>query len=109
MFNVVPVAPPINTPFLYHWFPLPALLVSTTAADPSHTTTGPTGDAVGVDGIGVTVTTLVPLNNIVQPVTGLVALTVMVVFELNELLTSVIAPPVPATTLLREVPPLNNS
>ena len=109
MFNVVLVAPPINTPFLYHWFPLPALLVSTTAAAPSHTTTGPTGDAVGVDGIGVTVTTLVPLNNVVQPVTGLVALTVMVVFELNELLARVIAPPVPATTLLREVPPLNNS
>ena len=109
MFNVVLVAPPINTPFLYHWFPLPALLVSTTAAPPSQTTTGPTGDAVGVDGMGVTVTTLVPLNNVVQPVTGLVALTVIVVFELNALLTRVIAPPVPATTLLSEVPPLNNS
>ena len=56
MFNVVLVAPPINTPFLYHWFPLPALLVSTTDAAPSHTTTGPTDDAVGVEGVGFTVT-----------------------------------------------------
>ena len=109
MFNVVPVAPPINTPFLYHWFPLPALLVRVTAAAPSQTTTGPRGDTVGVDGVGFTVTTLVPLNKVVQLVTGLLALTVMVVFELKALLTRVIAPPVPATTLLSDVAPLNNS
>ena len=109
MFNVVAVAPPCNTPFLYHWFPLPALLVNTTEAEPSHTTTGPTGVTVGVAGIGVTVTTLVPVNNIVQPVTGFVALTVIVVPLLNALLKRLIAPPVPATTLLSDVPPLNNS
>jgi hypothetical protein len=80
MFKVVSVAPPIGAPSLYHWLPAPALLVSTIAAVPSHTTTGPTGLIVGVTGIGFTVTTLVPVNNTEQLVTGLVALTVIVVF-----------------------------
>ena len=106
---VVAVAPPIKTPSLYHWLPLPAVLVNTTEAEPSHTETGPTGVTVGVDGIGLTVTTLVPVNNTLQLVTGLVALTVMVVLELSALLTKLIAAPVPATTLLSEVAPLNNS
>ena len=78
-------------------------------ADPSHTTTGPAGVTVGVVGIGVTVTTLVPLNKTVQVVVGFVARTVMVVFALNALVIKLIAPPVPAIAVLNEVPPLNNS
>jgi len=109
MFKVVAVAPPIGDPFLYHWFPAPALLVKTIAAVPSHTVTGPTGLIVGVAGIGVTVTTLVPLSKVVQLVVGFVALTVMVVFAVNALVIKLIAPPVPATAELKEVPPLNNS
>ena len=109
MFKVVAVAPPIRTPSLYHWFPDPALLVNTTAAAPSHATTGPVGLMVGVAGIAVTVTTLVPLSKVVQPVVGFVALTVIVVLEVSALVIRLIAPPVPATALLSEVPPLNNS
>jgi hypothetical protein len=109
MFKVVSVAPPISAPSLYHWLPAPALLVNTIAAVPSHTTTGPTGLIVGVTGIGFTVTTLVPVNNTEQPVTGLVALTVIVVFAVNALVTKLIAPPVPAVVELNEVPPSNNS
>jgi hypothetical protein len=109
MFKVVSVAPPISAPSLYHWLPAPALLVNTIAAVPSHTTTGPTGLIVGVTGIGFTVTTLVPVNNTEQLVTGLVALTVIVVFAVNALVTKLIAPPVPAVVELNEVPPLNNS
>jgi hypothetical protein len=109
MFKVVSVAPPIGEPSLYHWLPAPALLVSTIAAVPSHTTTGPTGLIVGVTGIGFTVTTLVPVNNTEQLVTGLVALTVIVVFAVSALVTKLIAPPVPAVVELNEVPPLNNS
>ena len=109
MFKVVAVAPPIGLPSLYHWLPLAASLVNTIAALPSHTTTGPAGVTVGVVGIGVTVTTLVPLNNVVHEVIGLVARTVMVVFAVNALLVILIAPPVPATGELNEVPPSNNS
>ena len=78
-------------------------------AAPSHTVTGPAGVTTGVDGIGVTVTTLVPLSKVVQLVVGLVALTVIVVFAVKAVLTMLIAPPVPATALLSEVTPLNNS
>ena len=78
-------------------------------ADPSHTTTGPTGPIVGVAGIAFTVTTLVPVNKTVQPVVGFVARTVIVVFAVSALVTKLIAPPVPAIVLLNEVPPLNNS
>ena len=109
MFKVVAVAPPIGEPSLYHWFPDPALLVNTTAAVPSHATTGPKGPIVGVAGIGVTVTTLVPLSKVVQPVVGFVARTVIVVFAVNALVTRLIAPPVPATAALSEVTPSNNS
>ncbi len=109
MFKVVAVAPPIRTPSLYHWFPDPALLVNTTAAAPSHTTTGPAGPIVGVAGIGFTVTTLVPVNKVVQLVVGFVALTVIVVLEVSALVIRLIAPPVPATALLSEVTPSNNS
>ncbi len=109
MFKVVAVAPPISTPSLYHWFPAPALLVNTTAAVPSHATTGPTGPIVGVAGIAVTVTTLVPLSKVVQLVVGFVALTVIVVFEVSALVIRLIAPPVPATAALNEVTPSNNS
>ena len=109
MFKVVAVAPPISTPSLYHWFPAPALLVNTIAAAPSHAVKGPAGPIVGVAGIGVTVTTLVPVNKVVQLVVGFVALTVIVVLEVRALVTRLIAPPVPATALLSEVTPLNNS
>jgi hypothetical protein len=109
MFKVEAVAPPISTPSLYHWFPAPALLVRTIAAVPSQTVSGPAGPMVGVAGIGVTVTTLVPLSKVVQLVIGLVARTVMVVFDVNALVIRLIAPPVPATAELKEVPPLNNS
>ena len=109
MFKVVAVAPPIGEPSLYHWLPAPALLVKTIAAVPSHTVTGPAGPIVGVAGIGVTVTTLVPLNKVVQLVVGFVALTVIVVFAVNALVIRLIAPPVPATALLNEVTPSNNS
>ena len=109
MFNVVAVAPPISTPSLYHWFPAPALLVNTIAAAPSHAVKGPAGLIVGVAGIGVTVTTLVPVNKVVQLVVGFVALTVIVVLEVSALVTRLIAPPVPATALLSEVTPSNNS
>ncbi len=109
MFKVEAVAPPIGNPFLYHWFPAPALLVKTIAAVPSQTVTGPTGLIVGVAGIGVTVTTLVPLSKVVQLVVGFVARTVMVVFAVSEVVIRLIAPPVPATAELKEVPPLNNS
>jgi hypothetical protein len=109
MFKVVAVAPPIGEPSLYHWFPDPALLVRTIAAVPSHAVTGPAGLIVGVAGIGVTVTTLVPVNNVVQLVVAFVARTVIVVFDVNELVIKLIAPPVPATALLSEVPPSNNS
>ena len=76
---------------------------------PSHTTTGPTGVTTGVAGIGVTVTTLVPLSKVVHVVVGLVARTVIVVFAVNAALTMLIAPPVPATGELNEVTPSNNS
>ena len=109
MFKVVAVAPPIGLPSLYHWLPDPALLVNTIAAAPSQTTTGPNGLTVGVAGIGFTVTILVPLSNTVQLVDGLVARTVMVVFAVKAELVKLIAPPVPATTALNEVPPSNNS
>jgi hypothetical protein len=109
MFNVVAVSPTNAIPFLYHWLPLPALLVNTIAAEPSHTTSGPAGVTFGVAGIGVTVTTLVPLSNVVHVVVGLVALTVIVVFAVNALVIMLIAPPVPATGELSNVPPLNNS
>jgi hypothetical protein len=39
----------------------------------------------------------------------LVARTVIVVFDVNALVIKLIAPPVPATAELKEVPPLNNS
>ena len=94
---------------MYHWLPDTALLVNTIAAVPSHATTGPVGLIVGVDGIGVTVTTLVPLSNVVHVVVGFVALTVIVVFAVNALVTKLIAPPVPATAVLSEVTPSNNS
>ena len=109
MFKVVAVAPPIGEPSLYHWLPAPALLVSTIAAVPSHAVSGPAGLIVGVAGIGVTVTTLVPVNKVVQLVVGFVARTVIVVFEVSALVIRLIAPPVPATVLLSEVTPLNNS
>ncbi len=109
MFKVEAAAPPIGTPFLYHWFPAPALLVKTIAAVPSHTMSGPTGPIVGVAGIGFTVTILVPLSKVVQVVVGFVALTVIVVFAVNALVIKLIAPPVPATALLNEVTPSNNS
>ncbi len=109
MFNVVAVAPPIGEPFLYHWLPLAALLVKIIADDPSQTVTGPTGVTLGVAGIGVTVTTLVPLSKVVQVVVGLVARTVMVVFAVNAVVTRLIAPPVPATDVLKDVTPSNNS
>ena len=76
---------------------------------PSHATTGPAGVTFGVAGIGVTVTTLVPLSNVVHVVVGLVALTVIVVFAVSGEVTILIAPPVPATGELKDVPPLNNS
>ena len=76
---------------------------------PSHTTTGPTGVTTGVAGIGVTVTTLVPLSKVVHVVVGFVARTVMVVFAVNALVIKLIAPPVPATGELNEVTPSNNS
>jgi hypothetical protein len=85
------------------------LLVNTIAAEPSQTVTGPAGVTVGVAGIGVTVTTLVPLSNVVQVVVGLVALTVIVVFAVSGVVTRLIDPPVPATGELNEVTPLNNS
>ena len=78
-------------------------------AAPSHTVTGPAGVTTGVAGIGVTVTTLVPLSKVVQLVVGLVALTVIVVFAVNALVMRLIAPPVPATGELNEVTPSNNS
>jgi hypothetical protein len=110
MFKVGSVAPTIRD---YHFYTidslLAALLVNAIAAVPSQTTTGPTGLIVGVAGIGFTVTTLVPVNNTEQLVTGLVARTVIVVFALSALVTRLIAPPVPAITLLNEVAPLNNS
>ncbi len=109
MFKVVAVAPPIGEPSLYHWFPAPALLVKTIAAVPSHAVSGPAGLIVGVAGIGFTVTTLVPLSNVVQVVVGLVALTVIVVLEVRAVVTRLIAPPVPATALLSDVTPSNNS
>ena len=109
MFKVEAVAPPIGDPFLYHWFPDPALLVRTIAAVPSQTVSGPAGLIVGVAGIGVTVTTLVPLSKVVQLVVGFVARTVMVVFAVSAVVIRLIAPPVPATAELKEVPPLNNS
>ena len=109
MFKVTAVAPPIGEPSLYHWFPAPALLVKTIAAVPSHTVNGPTGPMVGVAGIGVTVTTLVPLSKVVQVVVGFVALTVIVVFAVSAVVIKLIAPPVPATALLSEVTPSNNS
>ena len=109
MFKVVAVAPPIGEPSLYHWFPDPALLVKVIAAVPSHAVNGPAGLIVGVAGIAVTVTTLVPLSNVVQLVVAFVALTVIVVFDVNALVIKLIAPPVPATAELNEVPPLNNS
>ena len=109
MFKVVAVAPPISVPSLYHWLPLAALLVNVMFALPSHTVSGPAGVTLGVAGIGVTVTTLVPVNKVVQVVVGLVALTVIVVFAVNALVTKLIAPPVPATDELNDVPPLNNS
>jgi hypothetical protein len=67
--------------------------------------TGPIIDGVG---FGFTVTTLVPVNKVVQPVTGLVARTVMVVLTVSALLTRLIEPPVPATTPLTGVPPSYN-
>jgi hypothetical protein len=85
------------------------MLVSTIAAEPSHKVNGPAGVTLGVVGIGVTVTTLVPLSNVVHVVVGLVALTVIVVFAVNALVIMLIAPPVPATGELSDVPPLNNS
>ena len=109
MFKVVAVAPPINTPSLYHWLPVAASLVKVIAALPSQATTGPAGVTAGVAGIALTVTTLVPLSKTVQVVVGLAALTVMVVFAVNALVIMLIAPPVPATGELRDVPPLNNS
>ena len=109
MFNVVAVAPPIGEPFLYHWLPLAALLVNTIAAEPSQTVSGPAGVTFGVVGIGVTVTTLVPLSKVVQVVVGLVARTVMVVFAVNAVVIKLIAPPVPATDVLKDVTPSNNS
>ena len=109
MFKVVAVAPPIGEPSLYHWFPAPALLVKTIAAVPSQTVKGPAGLIVGVTGIGFTVTTLVPLSKVVQLVVGFVALTVIVVLDVSALVTRLIAPPVPATALLSEVTPSNNS
>ena len=109
MFNVLPVAPPIGEPFLYHWLPLAASLVNTIADEPSQTVSGPAGVTFGVVGIGVTVTTLVPLSNVVQVVVGLVARTVIVVFAVNALVTRLIDPPVPATDELSDVTPLNNS
>ena len=109
MFKVVAVAPPIGEPSLYHWFPDPALLVRTIAAAPSHTVSGPAGPIAGVSGIGVTVTTLVPLSKVVQLVVGFVARTVIVVFDVNALVIRLIAPPVPATAALSEVTPSNNS
>ena len=109
MFNVVAVAPPIGEPSLYHWLPVAASLVNTMLAEPSHTITGPAGVTVGAGGIGVTVTTLVPLSKTVHVVVGLVARTVIVVFAVNALVTMLIAPPVPATGELNEVTPSNNS
>ena len=109
MFNVVAVAPPIGLPSLYHWLPVAASLVNTIFAEPSHTITGPAGVTVGAGGIGVTVTTLVPLSKTVHVVVGLVARTVIVVFAVNALVTMLIAPPVPATGELNEVTPSNNS
>ena len=109
MFNVVAVAPPIGLPSLYHWLPVAASLVNTIFAEPSHTITGPAGVTVGAGGIGVTVTTLVPLSKTVHVVVGLVARTVIVVFAVNALVTILIAPPVPATGELNEVTPSNNS
>ena len=109
MFKVEAVAPPIGFPSLYHWFPAPALLVNTIAAAPSHAVSGPAGLITGVAGIGVTVTTLVPLNKVVQLVVGFVARTVIVVFDVNALVIKLIAPPVPATAALSEVTPLNSS
>ncbi len=109
MFKVEAVAPPIGEPFLYHWFPAPALLVKTIAAVPSQTMSGPTGPIVGVAGIGFTVTTLVPLSKVVQLVVGFVARTVIVVFDVSALVIRLIAPPVPATALLSDVTPSNNS
>jgi hypothetical protein len=109
MFMVVAVAPPIGEPSLYHWFPAPALLVNTIFAVPAHATTGPTGPIVGVAGIGVTVTTLVPVNKVVHVVVGFVARTVIVVLEVSAVVIRLIDPPVPATALLSEVAPLNNS
>ena len=109
MFKVVAVAPPIGEPSLYHWFPAPALLVKTIAAVPSQTMSGPTGPIVGVAGIGFTVTTLVPLSKVVQLVVGFVARTVIVVFDVSALVIRLIAPPVPATALLSDVTPSNNS
>ena len=76
---------------------------------PSHTVSGPVGVTTGVAGIGVTVTTLVPLSKVVHVVVGLVARTVMVVFAVNALVIKLIAPPVPATGELNEVTPSNNS
>jgi hypothetical protein len=109
MFKVVAVAPPIGTPSLYHWLPAPALLVNIIFAVPSHTVNGPAGLIVGVAGIGVTVTTLVPVNKVVHVVVGFVARTVIVVLEVSAVVIRLIDPPVPATALLIEVPPLNNS
>jgi hypothetical protein len=109
MLKVVAVAPPIGEPSLYHWFPAPASLVKIMFAVPSHTTTGPAGVTTGVAGIAFTVTTLVPVNKTLHVVVGFVARTVIVVFAVNALVTKLIAPPVPAITLLSEVAPLNNS
>jgi hypothetical protein len=109
MFKVVAVAPPIGLPFLYHWLPLPASLVNTSAAEPSHATSGPAGVTVGVAGIGFTVTTLVPLSKVVHVVVGLVARTVIVVFDVKADVIRLIDPPVPATGALNEITPSNNS
>ena len=109
MFKVVAVSPASAIPFLYHWLPEPASLVNTIAAEPSHTTSGPEGVTAGAAGIGVTVTTLVPLSKTVHVVVGLVALTVMVVLAVSGEVTRLIAPPVPATAELNEVTPSNNS
>jgi hypothetical protein len=65
MFKVVAVAPPISTPSLYHWLPLPASLVSTIAADPSHTVNGPAGVTFGV--VGTALTVMVVLSVAVIP------------------------------------------
>src|SRR5204862_74552 len=68
--NVLFVAPPMGLPFRYHWLPVALLDVSVTEP-PVQKVVGPPGVIVGVAGMGLTVTLVVPAAD-VQPLTVMV-------------------------------------